>query len=67
MNALLQIHHGGQDPMPSLFEKRAIVELSSDEMMAIDGGTTPVCLIALASSVECGMIVLITIDIAVGN
>lgn len=42
-----------------LFEKREIVELSFDEMMAVDGGTTPVCAFAIeaayASSVGCGV------------
>ncbi|TGE28111.1 class IIb bacteriocin, lactobin A/cerein 7B family [Hymenobacter metallicola] len=40
MNNLSQVHFGGQT---ALFEKRAIVELSLDEMMQIDGGTTPAC------------------------
>jgi lactobin A/cerein 7B family class IIb bacteriocin len=31
--------------MPALFEKRAIVELSPEEMMEIDGGTTPACIV----------------------
>ena len=42
-----------------LFEKREIVELSQDEMMAIDGGTSPVCawavVAAVDSSIPCGM------------
>ena len=41
-----------------LFEKREIVELSQDEMMAVDGGTSPVCawavMAAMESSVACG-------------
>ncbi|MDQ2770624.1 MAG: class IIb bacteriocin, lactobin A/cerein 7B family [Bacteroidota bacterium] len=37
----------------SLFESRTIVELSDAEMMQIDGGTTPVCVAAVASSTWC--------------
>lgn len=36
-----------------LFESRTIVELSDLEMMEIDGGTTPVCAAAVASSGGC--------------
>ena len=36
-----------------LFEKRTVAELSADEMMQIDGGTTPVCAAAIASSSWC--------------
>jgi len=36
-----------------LFEKRTVAELSADEMMEIDGGTTPVCAVAVASSTWC--------------
>ncbi|TGE28112.1 class IIb bacteriocin, lactobin A/cerein 7B family [Hymenobacter metallicola] len=37
----------------SMFESRTIVELSELEMMQIDGGTTPVCAAAVASSNWC--------------
>ncbi|GAA4039208.1 hypothetical protein GCM10022409_26060 [Hymenobacter glaciei] len=49
-----------------LFEKREIVELSHDEMMAVDGGTTPVCAAAAASSLACGMAAMTLIN-AVGT
>ena len=53
-----------------LFEKREIVELSHDEMMAVDGGTTPVCAWAVAAAVEssmmCGMAAMAAIN-AVGT
>ncbi len=35
---------------PQLFEKRTVAELSADEMMQIDGGTTPVCAAAIWST-----------------
>jgi hypothetical protein len=42
-----------------LFEKREIVELSYDEMMTVDGGTTVVCaygvMLVMESSVGCGV------------
>ena len=37
----------------SLFNSRTIVELSDFEMMQVDGGTTPVCVVAIASSTYC--------------
>lgn len=36
-----------------LFEKRIVAELSEAEMLGIDGGTTPVCAAAVASSGWC--------------
>ncbi len=37
----------------SLFEQRTIVELSDVEMTDVNGGTTPVCAVAVASSTYC--------------
>ena len=50
MNNLLEVHISGQNHAPALFEKRAIAELSLDEMMQIDGGTTPICVAVLATA-----------------
>ncbi len=51
MNNLPQVHFSGQTPGLVLFEKRAIIELSSDEMMEINGGTTPLCLVAAGAAI----------------
>lgn len=51
MNNLPQVHFSEQDQASVLFEKRAIVELSQDEMMEIDGGTTPLCALGIAAFV----------------
>lgn len=67
MDALLQVNYADQNNMLALFEKRAIVELSPDEMMGIDGGTTPVCLIALTSSEGCAVTIFMGITIIVSN
>jgi hypothetical protein len=44
----------------SLFEKRVVAELSAEEMLQVDGGTTPLCVVgavivkgAVASSTWC--------------
>ena len=36
-----------------LFEKRTVLELTDDEMLEIEGGTTPVCAAVVASSGWC--------------
>jgi lactobin A/cerein 7B family class IIb bacteriocin len=50
----------------SMFESRTIVELSDAEMMQIDGGTTPVCAAAVASSHICGTIAIAAAGALIG-
>ncbi|WP_044401236.1 class I lanthipeptide [Lacinutrix sp. Hel_I_90] len=35
------------------FTKKSIIELNEGQLMEIDGGTSPICIIAIASSVKC--------------
>jgi len=51
INPVLEIESA--DETASLFEKRTIVELSDNELAEVQGGTTPVCAAAVASSGYC--------------
>ncbi len=52
INPVLEIE-STNETATSLFEKRTIVELSDSELAEVQGGTTPVCAAAVASSGYC--------------
>ncbi len=53
MNPVLEMETAELTTAPALFEKRTIVELTDSELAEVQGGTTPVCAAAVASSGYC--------------
>ena len=46
------------------FTKSSIVELNEGQLLDVDGGTTPVCVMAAASSVNCVGILIASIGLS---